>query len=687
MILYCLLFFYFLNAQEKESTETLLEQQLENGTEQEVTDADDDEYGQQLEYFKKHPLNLNEATEEELRFLHLLSEQQIINFIRYKNILGQLIDIYELQSIPGWDNVSIRKLLPFITVKENQSLTEAFKQRFRNGDNTILLRYGRIIEKSSGYQQPITGNNYYQGSPDRLMLRYKYQYKNLLQFGFTADKDAGESFFKNKQKSGFDFYSMHLFVRNLGTIKSIAIGDYTINMGQGLLQWQGMAFRKSVAISNIKRQGPVLRPYSSAGEYNFHRGVGINWQYRKWEIVVFRSSRKLSANRKVDSTDDTDYVSSIISTGYHRTASELEDRNSLQMLACGGTLRYQWLNGRIAFNTLRYKFSKPIIKEDLPYNLYAFSGNQWNNYSVDYNYTFNNIHFFGELAIDKNKNIAILSGLLASIDPKVDITFLHRTLSKAYQSFFSNAFTENTAPTNEKGLFAGLSIRPVQKLRIEAYLDIYSFPWLKARINVPAQGNEYLVQINYTVSRKLELYTRYRRGLQLVNNPDNNSLSDAIIETIKHNWRIQLNYTVNKTWTLRSRIELVWYKKPGVRSAEQGYLGYADIIYKPAAGFYGANLRLQYFETGGYDSRLYAFENDLLLSYTVPSFYNKGFRFYFNGRIDFKQFLHLKRSFNITMWTKIAQTLVPNANSLGSGLDVTCGKARTDIKIQFFLGW
>ena len=67
-----MLFFYFLKAQEKESTQTLLEQQVENGTEQEITDTDDDEYGQQLEYFKKHPLNLNAATEEELHFLHLL---------------------------------------------------------------------------------------------------------------------------------------------------------------------------------------------------------------------------------------------------------------------------------------------------------------------------------------------------------------------------------------------------------------------------------------------------------------------------------------------------------------------------------------------------------------------------------------------------------------------------------------
>jgi hypothetical protein len=160
-----------------------------------------------------------------------------------------------------------------------------------------------------------------------------------------------------------------------------------------------------------------------------------------------------------------------------------------------------------------------------------------------------------------------------------------------------------------------------------------------------------------------------------------------VIETIKHNWRIHLNYTVNKTWSLQSRVELLWYEKANNQPTEQGYLGYADIIYKPAAGFYGANLRLQYFETGGYDSRLYAFENDLQFSYVFPAFYNKGFRFYINGRIDFKQVLHLRTSFNITMWTKIAQTIVPNANSIGSGLDLTCGKTRTDVKFQFFLGW
>ncbi|MBL0144814.1 MAG: hypothetical protein IPP48_02690 [Chitinophagaceae bacterium] len=61
-----------------------------------------------------------------------------------------------------------------------------------------------------------------------------------------GEKDAGEQFFKGNQKQGFDFYSTHLFARNIGIVKALALGDFTVNMGQGLTQWQSLAFKKGV---------------------------------------------------------------------------------------------------------------------------------------------------------------------------------------------------------------------------------------------------------------------------------------------------------------------------------------------------------------------------------------------------------------------------------------------------------
>jgi hypothetical protein len=131
----------------------------------------------------------------------------------------------------------------------------------------------------------------YLGSPPKLFFRYRYQDKNLLQYGIVGDKDAGEQFFKGAQKYGFDFYSFHFFARKMGAVQALALGDFTVNMGQGLIQWQSLAFRKSVDILAIKRQSPVLRPYNSAGEFSFHRGAGVTLQKGKFEGTAFISYR------------------------------------------------------------------------------------------------------------------------------------------------------------------------------------------------------------------------------------------------------------------------------------------------------------------------------------------------------------------------------------------------------------
>ena len=67
----------------------------------------------------------------------------------------------------------------------------------------------------------------------------------------------------------------------MGIIKSIAIGDFAVNMGQGLTQWQSLAFNKGANIINVIRQSDVLQPYNSAGEINFNRGAGITLQKNK----------------------------------------------------------------------------------------------------------------------------------------------------------------------------------------------------------------------------------------------------------------------------------------------------------------------------------------------------------------------------------------------------------------------
>jgi hypothetical protein len=590
-------------------------------------------------------------------------------------LLGKLISIYELQAVPTWDVETIKKILPFVKVGDAVSLTADIGQRFTGGEHSILMRAQQVIEKSGGYTRPDTVTNRYPGSPQRLLFRYKYVFRNLLQFGIVGDKDAGEQFFKGSQRQGFDFYSFHLFARKLGPIKLLALGDFTVNMGQGLIHWQSLAFKKSADVLAVKRQADILRPYSSAGEYNFQRGVGITVGGPKLDATAFASLRKLDATFHSDtSLTNDDFISSILNSGYHRTLSEISKRNTISQTSFGGNISYRDTRLHVGLNGVAFKFSAPLVRDIQPYNQYAIQGSDWYNYSIDYSYTYRNFHFFGEAAMDKTSSKAFVSGLLASLDPKVDVSMVYRNIEKSYQTLYGNAFTESTFPANEKGLYTSVSIKPNAALKIDAYADIFSFPWLRYRVDAPTKGTEYLLQVTYRPNKQVEAYTRYRNENKAINLSGLDLATRQPYITPRQNWRTQFSYQPNGEITLRNRVEIVWYAPQESDRSEQGFLTYFDFGYKPKGTQLSLNTRLQYFETDGFYSRLYAYESDVLYSYSIPQFIGKGLRYYINLNYDVTK--------KMQVWLRWAQTIYQNKKTISSGLDQINGNTRSEVKVQ-----
>ena len=652
------------------------EQQLESITvHNDDAETEDDSYQQQLSVYRKHPLNINDAEESEFKSLYFISPLQIENLFGYKRRLGNLIDIYELQAVPGWDIKTIQRISPYITVSENEKTAASLKKRFKNGDQILLLRFSRVLEKSEGYKiGPDEGKNYYEGSPQKLLLRYRYSYKNILQYGLLGEKDGGEQFFKGKEKAGFDFYSAHFFAKNLGHIKALAIGDFTVNMGQGLVQWMSLAFKKSVDILSVKRASDILRPYNSAGEINFHRGAGITFSKNRLEATVFGSYRNIDANFNAgDTTRQTEnFVTSFQTSGYHRTPAEIADKHIQSQIAIGGNVSYTFKNLHAGLNAIHYRFKYPLIKPGEPYNLYAFTGKSFGNYSLDYAITHGNFHLFGEVAFSERKYPAVISGMLISVSAKADMSIVYRDISKGYRSLYTNAFTENTSPENEKGLFAGITVRPSDSWEIDAYTDHFRFPWLKYRVNAPSRGNEYCLQFSYKPDKALEINNRYRVESKL-ENEDGDYILSPVIPVVNQNWRTGVIYKLNKIVTVKCRTEIVWVSRH-IALPESGFLIFGDLLYKPVSKPYAANMRLQYFETDSYASRLYAYENDVLYSYSIPVFYDKGYRYYLNINYDFTK--------RCSFWIKFSRFIYPEKNTIGSGLDKIPGKHRSELKIE-----
>jgi hypothetical protein len=283
------------------------------------------------------------------------------------------------------------------------------------------------------------------------------------------------------------------------------------------------------------------------------------------------------------------------------------------------------------------------------------------------------------MAADENHNLAIINGIIGSIDRSMDLVLLYRRLDKRYQSLNGNAFTENTLPTNESGIYIGTSFRPSHRWKIDAYADFFRFPWLKFSADAPGHGTEYLTQLTFTPNKRVELSIKYKKEVK----PSNENVKQPTPHLTlipRRSLRVQISEKLNRQFLIRSRIDIIRYRDEPDRM-ERGYLVNADIHYKPFTKFISGNTRLQYFETDGYNSRLYAYENDLLYSYNTPAFFEKGFRWYLNIRTDVSKWIFTaNKALKMEVWMKYAITRYSDITQIGSGLDEIQGNLRSEFK-------
>lgn len=645
MISLLLMFFMVLvcHAQEEEwhteSQETQLEQQLMR----DESIPEDDQQWQDAAHYLRVPLRLNAATAADLQSLQLLHPWQIRSLLLYRKTFGKLLSIYELQAVPGWSQETILKILPYISISPDEATDLPFFQRFKGGEGSLLIRSGKLLSA---------------GGPSSF-IRYRYKFPKQLQWGFTAEKDAGEEFFKGAQRNGFDFYSLHLFAQRAGPIRVLALGDFQVNMGQGLIQWQGMSYAYGAVIS-LKKQGEVLQPYSSAGEFNFHRGAGLTIGAGPLQFTAFGSYRKLSAHLKEDSTGN--YFHNFVSSGYHRTASEQKARQTVRMLTAGASVRWRKPAWQLGLNAVQYHFAIPMRKPAALYRLFAIDGKQWFNASIDYGITVRNIHVFGEWAIDKKHAWAFTNGLLCSVHPALQLGISYRSFSKQFQSMFSSAVSQSAAPSNEEGISLRLEWQLSRRWKLQATADLFRFPWLKYRVDAPANGHEHLLLIVHQPSRKIILQGRYQLSSKPVNQSDSLALKFPAWQQRKQ-WRLQWSWQMNEKWKLTQRTD---YLIAGSREAAQetGFSCWLEAVFKPDRKWL-FNARLHFYETGGYQSRIYSYERDLLYSYSMPAFAGNSIRAYMLIRYKLPPVKTVsKRYLTAECWIKYAMGMRPEGGDM-----------------------
>lgn len=642
---------------------------VESFAEQLPDDYDLSELTERLGFYRKYPINLNNTSPNELKNLIFLSPLQISNFFNHLSSNGKLLDTLELQGIDGFDLQTINRLLLFSMLSPPMAITKiGLKNLVLKSNNDLMIRYGQLLQTQKGFKD-LPGSRYL-GTPEKLLLRYKYSFSDVLAISLVAEKDAGEYLFHGK--TGADHLSGNVTLFKLGRIKKLVLGDYSLQFGQGLTLWSGFAFGKGPDVTSVAAKDIGLKAYSSANEASFFRGTATDVQLTKdVNFTPFVSYRKVDASLK-SLEDGTATLQNISISGLHRTKTELKNQKSMGQLVYGAAFKYQSNNLGLGIIGYQSHYQHDFTTGTQLYNKYSFTGNKLLNTGIHYNYTHHNIYFYGEAANSIGSGWAFVNGAMASLSSKISAVLLYRDYARNYHSFFASGVGEGTEINNEKGWYAGLNYTPHKYWSFSAYGDFFKFPWLRYRVDSASSGYENLGQATYTPNKTFKILLRYKREIK-AQNPDAGSTNTKLENVKKESYRLECNWKPDRKFSFQQRIEVAHYQK-GTLKSEIGYMIFQDINYHPLSSKLSGNMRLAYFNTPSYNSRIYAYEDDVLYGSGFGAYHNKGIRSFINIRY------RLMRQMDV--WTRYAIYWYAGAETIGSGLDEIAGNIKSDVKFQ-----
>jgi hypothetical protein len=630
-----------------------------------------------LEDLLHRPLDINAANEQDLRVFFFLESIQIEAILAHRRQYGLYLDPLELQVVEGIDRLTLRRLLPFIrTGRKGDGVLER-AHYWSTGRREFTFRIERGLEDRRGYLPRADGSPPpYAGDPNRLVGRLRYFSGNKISYGISFEKDPGEAFFSGNNRQGFDFYSAHLFIRKpFRGCNQLIIGDFGLNLGQGLMVSTGFNSGKTAAVTMIKRVQRNIFPMNSWQESRFFRGAAAEWQLsRRFQLLTFASLRNRDGNVVEIDTSFSELslqVTSFQQSGFHRTSSEIANKGAFQEIAGGAGLVYRQRQLRIGLQGVHFAYSPTFSPQLRPYSQYYFRGEQLSAGSLDYQAVWQGLQLFGEAALSQNGGHALSSGLLSSPDRKLQFALLARHFSRDYWNVWGAPLSESFLPRNETGLYAGLVLRPVYGWRIMAFADMWRHPWFTFQSDSPVRGREQLLRVEYEVRRKWQVYLQYRHKSRTINQSGSREVPDQV-PTYRQQWRAQLQYDLHRVLSLRTRLE--WSGAGTGDLREKGYLIAQDILYKPVGSRWSSTMRYALFSTDGYASRIYMFENDLLYTFGLRPYYHRGMRSYIN--------LRYRPWNNLTLEARYEIYRLFNQTSIGGGNELIDGPVRSGVKAQ-----
>lgn len=675
-VFFCLIIWHGANqsafAQQPDSTQSGAQINLErvfDDFDPEDAEFNTEQLTQFLQDLAANPININKTTPDQLLAIPGLNIRLARNIMHYRDSVKLFERIDELKQVRGIGSATLERVRPYITLGrpgelQRQLITDLNYWTF-DDEVEYLSRYQRTLQKQEGFRRPDSTG--FVGSPGKIYQRFRYR-SDHLSVAVTQEKDSGEEL---TSPTGFDYNSLHLSVNDVGKLQQLVIGDYSISAGQGMVLWNGGAFGKGRdVIGTANRNERGIRPYSSAQETDFFRGIAATYG-DKLQVSGYFSRRKKSA-----SIISGDTVRSPSSSGFHRTVNELSRKNNLEETFYGGRARYQLPFGVVGATGYSVEYDRFIGQGNRLSSQFDFQGTSNSVLGADYRLFFKDLLLFGEGGRSQNGGWGLVSGLEYGLTDNVELSLTYRNYQRDFQSIFGDGFGEVSGePQNEKGIYIGLDYDMNQWLTLSAYFDQYEFDAPRFGLNQASDGHDWLALADLQFSNTLSFYILARSEIK----GDEFDVQDRFGRSIqrlgdekRNSYRGQLQYWVNPRIRLRSRVEFVETREAGAEN-ETGFLLFQDVRLVPSPKW-KIDARITFFDTDSFNSRVFQFENNLLYVLSNTALSGQGQRSYI--LLNYEPLTYLE------IWARFSISMFENRRTISSGRTEIQGDTRSDIGIE-----
>lgn len=586
-------------------------------------------YAEKLYDLIEKPVRINYADESELSRLFFLTDFQVKALAEYIHSTGKIISLYEIATVPGFNNDLARMISPLISLDTEKTVNS----------EPVRLRTNLLSSFSSRVPASVTSSP---GPPWKSLTRYKFT-AGSISGGFSAEKDAGEKLLSGKPPLP-DFLSASIAWSGKGILRKVIAGDFGARFGMGTSINTGLRTGLSLTQSGYLSGGDEIKPYTSTDENIFFRGVAAQFQIRKTGLSFLYSINRIDATLDTAVNGSDLFIETFQRSGLHNNASSLEKKDAVTEYCLIINVSTDFKTFRTGIVWTGSRFSLPVAKTDpQPEDIYDFEGTVNLTATAYYKAILGKMLFYGEVSSNLNQKLAVVQGLSFRPSDRLSMNLLYRDYDPGFTSFHGKGLFSSSAGDNVRGIFGNFAFEAARHLFISAGCDLRFYPWLKYRCSAPSAAVSREVRLKYLPYDKLafEAVWNYRQSMLNREETDGIEKQENFAGSLIKG---SVRYSPHENLTLMTRLD---YK---IARPERGHgmLLLQDLSYKFEKIPLSVWFRYCIFKTDDWDSRLYTYENDLLYSFSIPALSGEGNRTYLMVDWRAAKFIDLRIKYGIT---------------------------------------